>query len=295
MNAHHVICRICSVVATFGLLGASVGSAQSTAQVAIAPEAASGAAKVKVYALGPGITAPELIPLDAQPPVGGKCKKKLDGPVEFSLVIDAEGKSKNIRYLRTVGAPVDQLALHLVSTQMYKPGELNGVSAAVARSLQVDLHACVADAKDGNGKKTGEVVLFAQSEQRWTDFSSPSPGELNLTSAVPASGDKPLNIQPGGDISFPRMIVHVDPHFSEQAQKVKYQGITILSVTVDELGMPRDIRVVKALGMGLDEKAIEAVQQYRFSPAMEYGVAVPVLLTLQVDFRLYADPSHAAK
>jgi protein TonB len=51
--------------------------------------------------------------------------------------------------------------------------------------------------------------------------------------------------------------------------------------------MPQNVHVERALGMGLDEKAIEAVRQYRFRPAMKNGVPVPVEIKVEVNFRLY--------
>ena len=60
-----------------------------------------------------------------------------------------------------------------------------------------------------------------------------------------------------------------------------------MSVVVDAEGKPRNARVIRALGAGLDEKAVEAVNKYRFRPAMKDGVPVPVMITVQVNFKLY--------
>jgi len=60
----------------------------------------------------------------------------------------------------------------------------------------------------------------------------------------------------------------------------------VLSIVVDEQGLPRSFKVVKPLGLGLDEKAIEAVQKWRFSPAKMNGKAVAVQATVEVNFRL---------
>lgn len=56
---------------------------------------------------------------------------------------------------------------------------------------------------------------------------------------------------------------------------------------VDEDGNPQNVRVIRPLGMGLDEKAIEAVRRYRFNPALKDGVPVPVEIKVEVNFRLY--------
>ena len=61
----------------------------------------------------------------------------------------------------------------------------------------------------------------------------------------------------------------------------------MLWLIVDDQGRPRDIRVVRGLGFGLDAKAIEAVKQWRFQPAMKDGHPVNVQISVEVGFRLY--------
>jgi len=94
--------------------------------------------------------------------------------------------------------------------------------------------------------------------------------------------------QVGGGISAPTVIHSVEAEFSDEARRAKYQGICMVSLIVDAQGNPQDIHVARALGMGLDEKAVEAIRQYKFKPAMKDGkMAVPVMITIEVDFRLY--------
>jgi protein TonB len=92
--------------------------------------------------------------------------------------------------------------------------------------------------------------------------------------------------QPGGGVSAPRVLLKVDPEYSEDARKAKYQGTVLLSVIVDEHGIVRDIRVLRPLGLGLDQKAIEAVTQWKFRPGMKDGRPVAVQATIEVNFRL---------
>ena len=61
----------------------------------------------------------------------------------------------------------------------------------------------------------------------------------------------------------------------------------MISIIVDSRGYPQSPRVVRSLGMGLDEKALDAVRRYRFKPAMKDGKPVPVMITVEVNFRLY--------
>jgi periplasmic protein TonB len=90
----------------------------------------------------------------------------------------------------------------------------------------------------------------------------------------------------GGGVSAPVATFKPEPEYSEEARKAKYQGEVWLSVIVDEKGVPQEIKVTRKLGLGLDEKAIEAVRKWRFKPGMKDGKPVPVLATIAVSFHL---------
>ena len=93
--------------------------------------------------------------------------------------------------------------------------------------------------------------------------------------------------RPGSGVSAPRAIYNPEPEYSEEARRVKHQGLVILSVIVDQQGRARDIHVARSLGMGLDEKAIEAVRKWKFSPGTKDGIPVAVQVNVEVSFRLY--------
>lgn len=90
----------------------------------------------------------------------------------------------------------------------------------------------------------------------------------------------------GGGVSAPSVLFKVEPEYSEEARKAKFQGTVVLAIIVDPSGKARDIRVIRPLGLGLDEKAIEAVMKWRFKPGLKDGAAVPVQATVEVNFRL---------
>lgn len=90
----------------------------------------------------------------------------------------------------------------------------------------------------------------------------------------------------GGDVSAPVLISKIEPEYSEEARKAKYSGSVLLSIVVDANGLPRDIKVVRPLGLGLDQKAIEAVMKWRFRPGMKGGRPVAVTAQVEVSFRL---------
>ncbi|MGB8536339.1 MAG: energy transducer TonB [Acidobacteriaceae bacterium] len=76
------------------------------------------------------------------------------------------------------------------------------------------------------------------------------------------------------------------PEYSEKARRAKYQGVCVISMVIDAQGNPTQVQVVRRLGMGLDKKAVEAVKQYRFSPAMRLGNPVAVKVNIEVNFRI---------
>ncbi len=91
----------------------------------------------------------------------------------------------------------------------------------------------------------------------------------------------------GGGVSAPKAVYAPDPEYSEEARKAKYQGTVVLWMVVGADGRAQQIRIQRSLGMGLDEKAIEAVRQWKFEPAKLNGQAVPVQINVEVNFRLY--------
>ena len=91
----------------------------------------------------------------------------------------------------------------------------------------------------------------------------------------------------GGGVSAPQLIFSPDPEFSDEARRAKYQGVCVVSLIVDAQGNPQRVAVVRHLGMGLDEKAVEAVKQYKFKPATLQGKPVPVEVNIEVNFRIY--------
>jgi periplasmic protein TonB len=91
---------------------------------------------------------------------------------------------------------------------------------------------------------------------------------------------------PGGGVSQPVLLVRVSPDYSDEARKARYSGSVLLTIVVDVSGRTRDIRVVRSPGMGLDEKAVEAVRNWRFKPGMKDGQPVNVRAQVEVFFRL---------
>ena len=94
--------------------------------------------------------------------------------------------------------------------------------------------------------------------------------------------EAPLRV--GGKVSAPRIKWDPEPDYSPQALRLGRQGVCVLWMIIGTDGKPRDIKVARSLGLGLDEKAIEAVQRWRFEPAMKDGKPVAVQINVEVNF-----------
>jgi TonB family protein len=103
---------------------------------------------------------------------------------------------------------------------------------------------------------------------------------------APSDGLQPQVYKVGGGVTAPALLYKVEPQYTEAARKAKYQGIVLLYVEVTPEGTAQNITVRRSLGLGLDEKAIEAVKNWRFRPGTKDGQAVTVAATIEINFRL---------
>jgi periplasmic protein TonB len=89
-----------------------------------------------------------------------------------------------------------------------------------------------------------------------------------------------------GDLTVaPVLILKVEPGYSEEARRARFQGAVLMRLIIDQSGTPRSVQVVRAAGLGLDELAVNAVKQWRFRPGMKDGRAVAVRANAEVSFR----------
>jgi len=183
-------------------------------------------------------------------------KQKIQGSVVLSLSVSKDGKVKNVSVLS--GDPVlANAAAHAVSKWKYVPYFRNDQPVEVQTTI---------------------IVNF-----KITDAGRP---EISAKYNLPNETATNEAFKVGNGVTVPRLTHNIDPEYSEEARQAKYQGTCVLSLIVGPDGRPRDIKVARALGKGLDEKAIEAVREWRFAPATKGGKAVAVMINVQVQFRL---------
>jgi len=238
----------------------------------------------------PGVTAPELLSATSANTAPGSCRQA-EGVAVFSAIIDTEGVARGIQFTRRPGKSLDDLALNTVLADRFKPGAYNGVPAAVAVLIEVDLSACKEKTKDETGKERSTLQLESTPTQTVEVVPAPPPDlrrALNNSAQIPSGipTNRPGSTRAG--VTAPVVLHSVEAEFTEAAKRAKFSGVCVVSLIINAQGMPLNVHVVKSLTPSLDEKAIEAVKQYRFKPAMKDGkIPVPVMITIEVDFQLY--------
>ena len=277
-------------VAIFILLAASIAGGQQTSPSMPAVLANPQTAQVKVYVVGPDVTAPELLPLNLTPFSAEKCKKKVDGKVVFSVIVDTAGRPRNIMFLQPLGTELDRFAVRIAAADRFNPGMKDGKPVFVAESVEVGMQSCMLESKDSAGKEAYSLRLRSVPEQKFGSLPQP-PEEAVLTSGDPSweisSSGEIHTEHVGGGVSAPVPLNSVEAHFTDAARRAKYQGTCLISLIVDRNGLPQNTRVLKTLDYGLDQNATAAVSRYRFKPAMKNGEPVPVMITVEVNFKLY--------
>lgn len=143
------------------------------------------------------------------------------------------------------------------------------------------------------GMKSGVNVVLSNGTGSGGGMGSGSGGGLGSGNGIgygPGSGWNTGGglAQVGGRVSAPVPLFQPEAEFSDEARRAKYQGVCLVALIVDAQGNPQNVHIVRPLGMGLDEKAMEAVRKYKFKPAMRDGkTPVPVQVQVEVNFRLY--------
>ncbi len=165
------------------------------------------------------------------------------------------------------------------TTAAYTPeAQKKQLAGTVVVSLTVDEHGKPHDLKvvKGLGSGLDEEALKAVPE--W-QFSAGTKNGEPVSSSMEVKVDFDL-------IMHPVLTQQVEPAYTKEARKRNISGDILLSLVVDADGTPKNIKVVSPLGLGLDEKAIEAVSKWRFKPGTKNGVPVPVMAQVEVSFRL---------
>jgi TonB family protein len=243
----------------------------------------------KVYFDDHNLTPPSLIEPQTPFVEPQKCSGDYRGNVQLSLIIDEQGRPRDVVVTDPIGNDFDIFAVKLVEADRFAPGSIHGQSVPVGRTIAVALRACIVKQKDSDGKKTQTLHLSKRPEQKLAYAVVPEK-DVFLNSASPS---RPLYNQAdslekvGGAVSAPKAILQANASFSEYARKNKIQGTVVLTLIVDAHGLPQEVHVTRSLEPSLDQEAIAAVMRYRFHPAMKAGRPVSVQVSVEVRFKLY--------
>ena len=92
--------------------------------------------------------------------------------------------------------------------------------------------------------------------------------------------------RPGAGITAPAILREVKPDYTEEGRRRHVEGDVVLEIVVKSDGSVGSVKLLQGLGAGLDERAVEAVRQWRFSPAKRYGTSVDVIVEVAMEFKL---------
>jgi TonB family protein len=203
------------------------------------------------YAMSPKIAPPRITQaVPAVYPQTDGTASAMSGSCLLSMVVGTDGIPVNIHVVNSAGDAYDAAAIDAIKQSKFEPGVLNKRPVPVRVQVR---------------------VLFS------ADRSSAIP--VLLVPKYKNDGDSDTYDNP------PVLLQHQEAEFSDEARRRRISGVVLISFLVNTDGLPIDLRVVKSVGAGLDEKALDAVSKYRFKPAMKDGNPVPARLTVEVSFR----------
>jgi TonB family protein len=211
-----------------------------------------------VYYVGPEVSAPQLV-RTVYVPYPNDDEGSLKGMTVLAMVVEANGKPAHIQIIHTHGDAFDQAVIAAVKRSTFEPGKLEGKPVPVWIDVRVVFR--------GNRTPAVPQVLIAE-----RDLAPPEESQLE---------DKhhhALSYTP------PFMIHTVDADFVDPFAKNPYVQVAVVTVLVDEQGIPKEVRVRRGLGFGLAQKAVAAVQHYKFLPAMQHGKPVAARSDINVSF-----------
>jgi hypothetical protein len=180
----------------------------------------------------------------------------------LAMVIDAKGLPQHIQTVHTHGETFDRAAISAVEQSTFRPGLLKGKPVPVWIDVRVVFYA--------DRRQTTPQVLIAERDL-------PAPAESQFED----KHHKPLSYTP------PIPIHTVDADFIDPFAKHPLVTVAIVTALVGVDGLPKSVRVKRGLGFGLDEKAVAAVQHYRFLPATKKGKPVEDSCDVMVDFATF--------
>ncbi len=146
---------------------------------------------------------------------------------------------------------------------------------------------CVLAASGNNGKKMNAACRFPDEFRSIPGLASPPAGDPDSNRTAEPRSPAPQVFKAGTGITPPKVVSTAEPEFSDEARRIRYSGVVVMTTVVNKAGVAQGIRIQKPLGFGLDEKAVETVSKWRFKPATRDGNPIDMEIAVEVDFHLY--------
>ena len=187
-----------------------------------------------------------------------------------------------------------RVALEFVQNGPQRVGLLvRNLPGSLSRAETITLH--IQRPRDGDYTAALDAILtnnladlVPQMPDSWQFYARQHFLPPGSDAALPATDDAGTKAdRVGGGVSAPRLLNRAVPEFSEAARVMRYSGVVLVRFRVGANGTPSHLRILRPVGLGLDEQAVEAVSRYSFQPAMRGGSPVEVELNVEVSFQLH--------
>ncbi len=198
----------------------------------------------------------------------------VEGIVTLEGSVDIQGKVSALRVLKGLGYGLDPLAVKAVSRWKFSPALRDGQPVETITQIEVDFRI---------PRRRPEMRINTRISVGADDARAENPPQAALQ--VPAEDDAPP-VRIGAGVTPPIVIFRVEPQYTPEARDAKYQGTVVVEATIHQDGRLTVNRVVRELEYGLTEKAIEALEEWKFRPGTRDGKAVAVALNIEVNFNL---------
>jgi len=174
-------------------------------------------------------------------------ERRVEGTVTVEGAFDVKGCMKVVRIIKTIGSGLDENALAALRSWRFSPAKRNGEPVEALAQIDIDFSIAAAPRVEYDDIQTG----------------------------ISAPG-----------ISAPTIIKRVEPRYTDEAGQARVVGTVILQAVIQTNGTADILKVVKPLPFGLTESALEALQQWRFMPAVRNGKEIPVATNIEVAFNI---------
>jgi TonB family protein len=213
-------------------------------------------------------------------------KAKVEGIVAVRFTVDAQGKVSDIQVTKSLGLGLDEKTVQAVSKWKFHPATRDGVPVPAPMSVAFRFGPSYRTPQEDAQAFSAAGFRSAEPAAEAGPTSAPAPQNPPAPAGTDGKdfGKGPYAV--GGNVSAPVPIHQPMPAYSKEARNAKLEGTVVLWIVVNADGSVSDVRVIKPLGKGLDEKAVETVKTWKFTPGMRNGVPVPVLMSVEVLFRL---------